>query len=93
MKQAKLGLRKHILDHEISNAYKTHIEENGMVHELVPPGNHRQNIAEQAIQTWKGHMISIMNGISYDCPVKLWCQFVPQAELSLNLQQVFEYHE
>ena len=30
-------------------------------------------------------MISIMNGVSDDCPVRLWCQFVPQAELILNL--------
>jgi hypothetical protein len=34
MKQAKLGLRKHILDNEISKAYKNRIAENGMTHEL-----------------------------------------------------------
>jgi hypothetical protein len=33
-KQAKLGLRKHILDNEISKAYKNRIAENGMTHEL-----------------------------------------------------------
>jgi len=85
MKRAKLGLRKHVLDNEISKAYKARIALNGMTHELVPPGNHRQNIAERGIQTFKAHMISIANGVSDDCPIRLWCQFVPQAELTLNL--------
>ena len=85
MKWAKLGLRKHVLDNEISKAYKAHIALNGMTHELVPPGNHRRNIAERGIQTFKSHMISIANGVSDDCPIRLWCQFVPQAEYTLNL--------
>ena len=85
MKKAKLGLRKHILDNEISKNYKKRIAENGMIHELVPPGNHRRNISERGIQTFKSHLISIVNGVSDDCPIKLWCQFVPQAELTLNL--------
>ena len=38
MKRAKLGLRKHVLDNEISKAYKARIALNGMTHELVPPG-------------------------------------------------------
>ena len=85
MKRAKLGLRKHILDNEISKKYKARIALNGMVHEQVPPGNHRRNIAERAIQTFKGHLIAIANGVSDDCPIRIWCQFVPQAELTLNL--------
>jgi hypothetical protein len=56
-----------------------------MTHGPVPPGNHRQNISERGIQTFKSHLISIVNGVSDDCPIKLWCQFVPQAELTLNL--------
>ena len=30
-------------------------------------------------------MISIANGVSDDCPIRMWRQFVPQAELTLNL--------
>ena len=85
MKRTKLGLRKHVLDNEISKAYKARIALNGMTHELVPPGNHRRNIAERGIQTFKSHLISIANGVSDNCPIRLWCKFVPQAELTLNL--------
>ena len=53
MRCAKLGLQKHLLNKEISNAFKQHITGNGMVHELCPAGNHRHNIVEQAFQTLK----------------------------------------
>ena len=57
MRRAKLGLRKHALDNEISKEYRERIAENNMTHELAAPGNHRTLIAEQAIQTWKAHMV------------------------------------
>jgi hypothetical protein len=38
---------------EASAAFKECIESNGMSFELVPPGNHRRNQAEPAIQTFK----------------------------------------
>jgi hypothetical protein len=34
-----------------------------MQFELVPPGNHRCNKAEHAIQTFKAHFISILAGV------------------------------
>ena len=34
-----------ILDNEISQAYKDEIRETGMTYQLVPPENHRRNIA------------------------------------------------
>ena len=46
MKNAGLSIKKHILDNEISAEYKKAIKENGIKHELVPPGEHRQNLAE-----------------------------------------------
>ena len=56
-----------------------------MIHELVPPGNHRMLIAEQAIQTWEAHMISNLNGVDENFPISCWCQIVSQTELTLNL--------
>ena len=52
MRAAGLGLKKHILDNEASDAFKEKICQNGMQYELVPPGNHRRNQAERAIQTF-----------------------------------------
>jgi hypothetical protein len=46
MKAAGLGLKTHLLDNKASKAYKQCIHQNGMMHELVPPDNHRSNLAE-----------------------------------------------
>jgi hypothetical protein len=57
MKMAGLGLKTHQLDNKASKAYKQCIHQNGMTHKLVPPDNHRSNLAERAIQTFKHHFI------------------------------------
>ena len=85
MRRAKLGLCKHVLDNKISKEYRERIAENKMIHELVPPRNHRSLMAEQAIQTWKAHMISNLNGVDENFPISCWCQIVSQMELTLNL--------
>ena len=46
-----------VLENEISKAYKTEIQATGMTYQLVPPGDHRRNVAEKAIQTWKDHFV------------------------------------
>ena len=53
--------------------------------QLVPPDNHRSNIAERAIQTFKNHFIAILAGVDPKFPMHLWCRLVPQAVLTLNL--------
>jgi len=66
MKMAGLGLQTHKLDKKASQAYKDTITttSNGMKYELVPPGQHRQNQAERAIQTFKVHFIAILAGVN-----------------------------
>ncbi len=85
MRAAGLGLKKHILDNEASKAFKDKIRDNGMEYELVPPGNHRRNQAERAIQTFKAHFISILAGVDDKFPLSLWCHLLEPAELTLNL--------
>ena len=85
MRSAGLGLKLHILDNECSKAFKQLIGENKMTHELVPPGNHRRNQAEQAIQTFKAHFIAILAGVDDKFPLSLWCHLLEPAELTLNL--------
>ncbi len=58
MRTANLGLTHHRLDNEASTAFKECIRDNGMTHKLVPLNNHRHNLAERAIQTFKHHIIS-----------------------------------
>ncbi len=56
-----------------------------MDYKLVPPGQHRQNQAERAIQTFKAHLISILAGVNNKFPLSLWCHLLKPMELTLNL--------
>ncbi len=64
---------------------KACIKENGMDYELIPPGQHRRNQAEQAIQTFKAHIILILAGIDDKFPLLLWYHLLEPTELTLNL--------
>jgi hypothetical protein len=85
MKTAGLGIRKHMLDNEASDAFKQYIHQQQIQFELVPPGNHRRNQAERAIQTFKVHFISILAGVEEKFPLSLWCYLLEPMELTLNL--------
>jgi hypothetical protein len=85
MEAARLGLKTHRLDIEASKVYKQWICQNGMMHELVPPDNHRSNLAERAIQTFKHHFISILRGVDDKFLLSLWCMLLEQTELTVNL--------
>ncbi len=45
-------LMTHIMDNEASEKYKKEIQKNCTI-QLVPPDNHRRNLAEQAIQNFQ----------------------------------------
>ncbi len=69
MKAAGLGLKKQVLDNKCSAAMKACIKENNLDYKLVPPGQHKRNQAEQAIQTFKAHVISILAGVNNKIPL------------------------
>jgi hypothetical protein len=46
---------------------------------------HRCNIAERAIQTYKGHFIATLAGVLDDFPIHQWHDLVPQIVLTLNI--------
>jgi hypothetical protein len=68
MRRAGLGIKKHTLDNEALDAFKQYIRQQEMQFELVPPGNHRRNQAERAIQTFKLHFILILAGVDDKFP-------------------------
>ena len=76
---------RQILDNEISEAYKEEIRNTSMTYKLVSPDDHRRNIAEQAIQNWKNHFVSVLSGAASTLPLHLWCRVIPQAERQLLL--------
>ena len=61
----------HILDNECSHEYKVAIEGNDMKYQLVPPHDHRRNVAEKAIQTFKDHFLSVLCGADINFPLRL----------------------
>jgi hypothetical protein len=69
MKVAGLGLKTHQLDNKASKMYKQSIPQNGMMHKLVPPDNHRSNLS------------SVDNKFL----LSLWCTLLKQMELTVNL--------
>ena len=76
---------RQILDNEISEEYKEEIRHTGMTYQLVPPDDHRRNLAEREIQTWKNHFVSFLSGAASTFPLHLWCRIIPQAERQLLL--------
>jgi hypothetical protein len=85
MRTENLGLKHHRLHNKASPAFKECIQDNKMTHKLVPPGNHRHNLAERVIQTFKHHFISILSGVDDKFPLSLWCRQLGPAELTVKL--------
>ncbi len=87
MKMASLGLKLHRLDNKALATFKECIKANQMTHKLVPPGNHRGNLAKRAIQMFKHHFIAILSRVDDKIPLSLWCHLLSPAELTVDLLQ------
>ena len=53
--------------------------------QCVPPHQHRANVAEQAIGTFKDHMKACLATLDPDFPLREWDRLLLQIELTLNL--------
>ena len=76
--------KTHILDNKASAEFKKEIQKNCAI-QLAPPDNHRRNLAERAIQTFKNHFKSVLAGVDDSFPMRLWDRLLPQTILTLNL--------
>jgi hypothetical protein len=76
----------HILDNKASAELKAAIKKNCAI-QLVPPDNHRRNLVERAIQTFKNHFKAIIQGVDDSFPMNMWDKLLPQTILTLNLLQ------
>eukprot|EP00804_Cyclotella_cryptica_P030011 CCRYP_013454-RA/>CCRYP_013454-RA protein AED:0.36 eAED:0.39 QI:0/0/0/1/0/0/4/0/743 len=85
MQACRLTPQHQVLDNEASAAYKQAILDSGLTYQLVPPDDHRCNVAEKAIQTCKDHFIAVLIGTDNKFPLHLWCQLIPHMERQLNL--------
>ena len=86
LSKRKFKPKLHVLDNECSNMLKDFIQkDNNTKIQFVEPHQHRVNASERAIQTFKNHFISGLCSAHPQFPLQLWCEFLPQAELTLNL--------
>jgi hypothetical protein len=76
--------KTHLLDNKASAELKAEIKKICTI-QLVTPDNHRQNLAERAIQTFKNHFKAILAGVGDSFPMRLWDKLLPQTVLTLNL--------
>jgi hypothetical protein len=76
--------KTHLLDNEVSAELKAEIAKNFTI-QLIPPDNHRRNLAERAIQTFKNHFKAILAGVDNSFPMQLWVLLLSQTVLMLNL--------
>ena len=73
------------LDNEVSKKLVEKIQEDKLEYQLSAPGDHRQNPAERAIQSFKNHFISIRSGTDDKYPRNRWDLLIEQAEITLNM--------
>jgi hypothetical protein len=73
------------MDNEASTALKRFLHSKDIEFKLVAPHVHRQNKAEQVIQTFKNHVIAMICSTDKQFPIHLWDRLIPQAVITLNL--------
>jgi hypothetical protein len=77
----------HLLDNECSADFMEQIKFNQIKYQLVPPNNHRRNIAKTAIKIFKAHFISILCRCDKSFPLYIWDRLLPETEHTLNMLQ------
>ena len=78
-----------IMDYQCSRRIQKYITSQGTDIQLVNPDDHRINAAERAIQTWKNHYVAGLSTTDHNCPLQLCCQFIAQAQDTLNMLRRF----
>ena len=61
-KDQGIAPKHQVLDNKISTEKIMDIKTTNTTLQLVPPDDHRQNLAEKAIQIWKHHFIGVISG-------------------------------
>ena len=72
-------------DNATSKATKDWFAYHNVTVQLVPPHNHRANVAERMIQVFKDHFVSCLSGVDISFPMKHWNKLLEHAEIALNL--------
>ncbi len=74
-----------VMDNQATKAIKSYLTPKQCCLQLIKPGNHRINAAEQAIQTLKNRFIGALGTTNVDFSIQLWDKLAPQVQDSINL--------
>ena len=85
LKERNCKPKLHVTDNECSKEVKTFIKDQGVPIQLIEPGNHRVNAAKMGVKTGKYHLISSLATAAKSIPIQLWCQYMTQIEMKLNM--------
>jgi hypothetical protein len=92
MQQQGINPKHQILNNQALESYKDAIRALAMTYQLVPPDDHRCNMAKKAIQTFKDHFIRVLSGCTATMPIHLWCRLLPQIKRQLLLLGQSQLH-
>ena len=85
LKESRLKPKMYWLDNKWPATFKKFTKYKKIDYQLVPPYIHQRNTAEKKISTFKGHFIARLASVNPYIPMHLWCRFLPQGLLTLNL--------
>ena len=53
----------------------------------VEPYNHHVNATKPAVKTAKYHIVTGLGTVNVNCPLQLWCKFLPQTQDLINMMR------
>ena len=77
--------KHHKIENENSNDVEAFISKQQALVQYLPVDNHRTNIAERSIRTWKCHFGSMRAGTPPTFPLANWCRMMEQCDIVLNM--------
>ena len=72
LKERSIKSTMHILVNECSAKFKSLISENEMKYQVVPHHDHRRNVTEKAVQSFKYYFVAVLCGTDDNFPLQLW---------------------
>jgi hypothetical protein len=92
LREGNVTIILHRLDNEVNDLLFAAIKANKYKFQIATAHGHRQLIAERAIQTYKYHLISVLNGTDRNFPAYLWCSLLEQVNIQINLLRQSRIH-
>jgi hypothetical protein len=77
--------KMNVMDNQATKFIKKFLTKKECELQVVEPHNHRVNVAERAIQTFKDAFIAALATTDCKFPLQLWDKLAPQVQDTLNL--------